>query len=178
MCDKVIPETSDSPKIFSNISELFNLMLTDNNIVVQECALETFTHFVKNTKYQVIHHQSIDTNARLQKIVLNFLERKTSDDITCHDKFLVQLGQTSFEHRCLQDASVLPLIKRVKLDGSSIYDVLQRLKIGVEDLKDVSCNTALSSENVDVIKCIISSLQRFVWWMTVFIFKWFKIFVN
>jgi hypothetical protein len=99
-----VDSNPDQMQVFQHIAALFASLLLDENHIVQQMALETFTYFAHVNSHESILALSVKSNEDLQQKARTYLQKlpvKASDkNFLSRESYIRCQSRVKFAHRC------------------------------------------------------------------------------
>jgi hypothetical protein len=103
LADMYVDSTPDQMQVFQHIAALFTSLLLDENHVVQQMTLETFTYFAHVNSHESILALSVKSSEDLQQKARTYLQKlpvKAPDNFLSRESYIRCQSQVKFAHRC------------------------------------------------------------------------------
>lgn len=147
LADMCVDSTPDQMQVFQLIAALFASLLLDENHVVQQMTLETFTYFAHVNSHESILALSVKSNEDLQQKARTYLQklpvRASDKNFLSRESYIRCQSQVKFAHRCKTAANEHGSVANSKLipklelhtseESESVSHLTKRQKLAVTE---------------------------------------------
>lgn len=156
---KSFDSASDKRCILFLISDIFNVLLKSENVIIKQKSLQAFMLFLSFTSHEEVATTAVSDSKELQDTVSSYLQSRL-DEISPSEDYLMLLSKEKFRHNCLEWSSItFPKLKRFKSEDTDIEGHLEKIKEHVRLLSTASERRALTERNAVDINYIVNQLQ-------------------
>lgn len=160
-------------RICHTVAFLFGTLLQDDNLIVSQLALETFSYFAHVTKYEQIVKSAVSYHKDLPKQTTLFLTRQLVKDQNYLElsEYLKRQSVVCYSHRCKKvevesedEIDIMQICKKMKLDVNDdcLNVVINRLDTDSEFVVKFCSENCTSMETKTRIKSIINKLSSVI----------------
>ncbi|XP_023725992.1 uncharacterized protein C1orf112 homolog isoform X2 [Cryptotermes secundus] len=173
LADTFVDSTPDQMQVFQHIAGLFASLLLDENQIVQQMTLETFTYFAHVNSHECILALSVKNNENLQRKTRTYLQKlpvKASiENFLSLESYIKCQSEVKFSHSCKtsvterESVADTKLIPKLELHTSeeikSIDHLPKRQKVAVTEDSVIKAIERLKYDTGMVVRfCESSSL--------------------
>lgn len=173
LADTLVDSTPDQMQVFQHIAGLFASLLLDENHIVQQMTLETFTYFAHVNSHEYILALSVKNNENLQRKTRTYLQKlpvkASNKNFLSHESYIKCQSEVKFSHSCKtsvnehESLASTKLIPKLELHTSeeieSVNHLPRRQKVIVTEDSVIKAIERLKYDADTVVKyCESSSL--------------------
>lgn len=147
----------EKASMFSLMASLFEILLTDKNLLVVALALDCLIKIHSCNNYEIVVQKVIASSPKSEKYITDYLE-KTAKKIKYDVQYLDKLQKYTYQP---SSRSYQPVCKKIKLDDE-VDIVINNLKVNIEKLEHVSSDVRVNEKHKADIKMCITKLKHFL----------------
>jgi uncharacterized NAD(P)/FAD-binding protein YdhS len=176
LADMSVDSTPDQMQVFQHIASLFASLLLDENNIVQQMTLETFTYFAHVSSHECILAMSVMNNENLQQKTRTYLQKlpvmASNKNFLSHESYIKCQSRVKFAHSCktsvnehesvgdsklirklelrtpeqIESVDHLPKRQKLAVTEDSVMKAIQRLKYDTKMVVEYCESSSLSTE--------------------------------